>query len=115
PVHEEQIAPKHLLADTTVREDSVPMTGRVIDARTKDPIQDAEVSWKGYPALYKLGSVQTDKNGRYVIKLKAETPYEISASSGKYFYDVFQMTTPPKSDTLITIAHVFALPETLAM
>lgn len=108
-----KIEPKKMLPDVVEKIDSVKMSGTVEDARSHAPISDAEVTWKLMPARLNLGRVKTDRDGRYQLSLLPETQYEVSAQAGKYFYDVFQLTTPKAIDTVVRIPHVFSLPETL--
>jgi hypothetical protein len=111
----EKIEPKKLLPDVVEKPDSVKVSGIVEDKRTHTPIGDAEITWKLLPARLNLGRIRADNKGRFLLHLLPETQYEFSAQSGKYFYDVFQFTSPRIADTVVPIPHTFELAETLAL
>lgn len=104
-----------MVMDTVVKIDSTVLTGQVVDARTRLPISDAEVTWKLLPARFPLGTSRTNRSGVYSLFLRTGSEYEVSAQSPRYFFDVAQLHTPPPTERIDTIVKNFALPETLSL
>lgn len=76
--------------------------GRVVNEKTSEPVVDAEVTARDEASKQVLSSTRTDTAGDYTLSVPTDTPVEVSAQSGKLFYDR-TVTTIPKEQANDTV------------
>ena len=105
------VQPKTLKPLPPIRPDSSLIKGVVVNARTRDPIDSAEVTVHLPPPDSLTQSMITDTGGKFEVKLPSGKNYQLIAQAPNYFYGVFD--EQPAVDSIVHVT--LALPETLAL
>ncbi|HYF02457.1 MAG TPA: OmpA family protein [Patescibacteria group bacterium] len=88
------------------------LEGTVINNRTKEPIEGADITVREIPDRTPVSTTKTDESGHYGVDIPVDKDVEVSAETGELFYDNLRLRVPAK-DSGKTITHGFALPERL--
>ena len=56
----------------------VTYTGTVLNLRTENPVQGAQISYKKLPYESEMGDLKTDANGQFTVYFRAQEQYSFS-------------------------------------
>ncbi len=90
------------------------LKGRVYNAKTKEPVANAELTIKELPLPDIKFEKITTPSGDFDIKLEKGPKYEVTAQAGNLFYDSFKFSVD-KRDTTTVVERNFYLPEKLTL
>lgn len=97
---------------TNYRSTKVKIRGKVVNAKTRKPIMNADITAKETATHEVIDQTKSDTSGNYTLTVPTLKEVEISAQNEDLFYDSHKFRLNP-NDTAIDLNHNFSLPDKL--
>jgi len=99
---------QHLIEEEEV---TVTVSGKVLNAKTKQPVKGATVLIERLPDGLDVGNASTDETGKFLFKVKGETLYGIVGEAEGYISqsDNLDFTYIDKSDSIVKNIDIFPI------